>query len=67
MKMEISDVKKAIKEIKQKLPDYEAAHSLEDKLYFDILTSISKDPSNAQELAKASIKVNKMLFARYTA
>jgi len=66
--MDIKDVKKVIKEIKQKFTlDYEVAHGLEDKLYIDVLTSISKDPSNAQELAKAAIKTQKFDFERLTA
>lgn len=67
--MDVKDVRKKIKEIEEKyyLDDFEAAYSLENGLYLRVLTSISKDPTNAHELAKAAIKTQKIPFSRYTA
>lgn len=47
--------------------DPEHAHSLEDKLFIDVLTEIAKGEGDAAELAKAALRSRELEFPRWTA
>lgn len=47
--------------------DPEVSHSLEDKLYKEVLEAIAKGTENPSELAKEVLKVSELNFARWYA
>jgi len=47
--------------------DPEVSHSLEDKLYKEVLEAIAKGAENPSELAKEVLKVSELNFARWYA
>lgn len=47
--------------------DDEAAHSLEDQLFFDVLTEIAAGASDARVLARLAIRSRELKFARHCA
>jgi hypothetical protein len=66
--MTLEDVKKAVEKIKEKRRDDEAAHSLEDELYLDLLQSIADgNCDDPQACAAEAIKTQDLNFARWTA
>lgn len=65
--MTVKEIKKTIKQIKELASDPESAHTVEDDLYFSVLEEISKNPSNAQVLAKKALKTKKVDFPRWCA
>ncbi len=65
--MKLHDVIKRVKEIRDSLPDYEKAHSLEDQLYLEVLQEAAKGNPEAYALARAALKSKKLDFERYSA
>ena len=64
----VEKVKEKVKIIKDaSIEDYESAHSLEDKLYIEVLKDISKGNPDAPKLAKAALAANKIKFPRWYA
>jgi hypothetical protein len=73
--MKLSTVKKRVLEIKkiiseENFPDYEVAHSKEQRLYIDVLASIvasANDPNATKPelLASEALKVARLEFPRY--
>lgn len=47
--------------------DPEVSHSLEDKLYKEVLEAIAKGAENQSELAKEVLKVSELNFTRWYA
>lgn len=45
--------------------DFESAHSLEDKLFRDVLAEIAKGKGPQGELAGAALKSRELAFARW--
>lgn len=45
--------------------DNEAAHSLEDKLFRDVLTAIARSENDQGELAREALKARELRFARW--
>ena len=63
-----ADVKTAVKQIKERQGDYEAAHAMEDMLYLEALKAIaSGNCDDPQAIAKEAIKTQRLGFARYCA
>lgn len=65
--MNVKQVKKRVKFVKDKAWDYEVAHGAEDDLYRDVLQVIADGAENARQLAQEAIKTQKINFERYTA
>jgi hypothetical protein len=67
--MTVYRIKKLIAEIKKQANkfDHERAHGLEDELYIKVLTAIAQGEPNAQKLAKAALKSQRIKFFRFTA
>jgi hypothetical protein len=47
--------------------DDEAAHAIEDDLYFKVLTAIANGAENAAELAFEALRASEINFARWCA
>lgn len=56
-----------VDEIRDQRHDDEAAHSLEDDLWGEVLREIAAGADNAAELAAAALKSNDIDFARWCA
>jgi hypothetical protein len=54
--MQVEQIEKLLQQIEIMCGNDEAAHSHEDELYRKVLKAIARDPSNAQDLAKAALK-----------
>lgn len=70
MSLTIESVKRRVQEIRDNVNDYEKAHGLEDKLYYEVLVDIGNNlPSNNyyHKLIKEAVKAHKIEFSRYTA
>ena len=64
--MNIHEVKRLLKEIKQNLHD-EQAHELEDQLFVKVLTHIARGGSNGSALAKRALRSRQIQFFRWYA
>ena len=61
-------VRDQVRVIKDCVADYEAAHSLEDQLYFAVLAHIAEGTAdNPAECAAEAVKTSDIDFARYCA
>lgn len=65
--MDTNDIKIRVAEIASFADDPEAAHSLEDGLYMDVLAQIAHGTDNAAELATEALKASELGFARWGA
>jgi len=68
--MNITYIQTRLQEIRDIKHDYEAAHSLEDKLFYDFIDFIAEDkrmPLKIRLLAFEVLKSSSIDFARYTA
>lgn len=66
--MNINEARKRVKEIKDAAGDPEKAHILEDKLFLDFVTLVSKTGSESplKEIARAVLKSTKINFPRHS-
>lgn len=65
--MTVEAIEAAIATIVRIQDDDEEAHRLEDELHMAVLKAIARDPKDAQKLAAAAIKTEKLKFARWCA
>ena len=65
--MDIQEIIKRIKRIKEKAGDSEVAHGIEDTLYLDVLEAIAAGAENAKELATEALKAKSIAFERWYA
>lgn len=67
--MNIEQIKETIAQINEIKSDYEAAHSMEDELFQDVLRAIANfdDEDDPRELAREALKSLDLDFARYMA
>lgn len=63
--MDIKDVEARLGEIELYADDYERAHSLEDKLWEDVLTTLAE--RDGCEIAREALKSRDIEFPRYSA
>ena len=65
---DLTEIKKRVKQIEDCSGDYEAAHAMEDKLYFDFVEYVLVyGNDNLREMAAAVLKTKDLNFPRYTA
>ena len=65
--MTIEEIQASLRTIKSLSSDDELAHSMQDELCRDVLTSIALGADNARELAAEALKVHEIEFARWCA
>lgn len=64
--MRVSDVKFQVEQIKAIAGrDDEAAHSMEDELFIDVLKAIAKGSRQAKALAREALKSKALQFPRH--
>jgi len=64
--MSVDEVKARVEEIRNRLPDNEVAHILEDRLYKDILECVAAG-QDMPEQARIALQVKGIHFARWYA
>lgn len=65
--MSADDVRQRVEAIKAVMRDDEAAHSMEDELWRDVLKAIAAGATNAAELAAEALKTQELNFSRWYA
>ena len=68
--MKIVEIEKRISAIKEALPDYEKAHSLEDDLYLDFIEYVTRttdDKWSMRQKARMIRDTRDIKFSRYCA
>lgn len=64
--MNVSEVRKRVKQVRESAADFERAHSLEDELHHDVLRSIARGTAvpDAASLATEALRTRRIRFAR---
>ena len=65
--MTLDEVKERVRSVRNAAGDSEAAHLMEDNLYFEVLQHIANGGDNAQELAAEAIKAQDIDYVRWYA
>lgn len=61
------EVLERVEQIREAAEDDEAAHSMEDALHQDVLTTIARGTGHDASLARAALRTRELDFARWRA